>query len=39
MTLAFKSKNYVTSAIIAKRLLKFLEAAPQGATYAKPETI
>ncbi|CAD8059894.1 unnamed protein product [Paramecium primaurelia] len=39
MSLAYKHKNYLTGAQVAKYLLKLLEKAPQGSAYAKIEVI
>ncbi|CAD8153104.1 unnamed protein product [Paramecium octaurelia] len=39
MSLAYKQKNHLTGAQVARYLLKLLEKAPQGSAYAKPEVI
>ncbi|CAK75912.1 unnamed protein product (macronuclear) [Paramecium tetraurelia] len=39
MSLAYKHKNHLTGAQVARYLLKLLEKAPQGSAYAKPEVI
>ncbi|CAK75525.1 unnamed protein product (macronuclear) [Paramecium tetraurelia] len=39
MSLAYKHKNHLTGAYVAKYLLKLLEKAPQGSAYAKVEVI
>ncbi|CAD8067026.1 unnamed protein product [Paramecium sonneborni] len=39
MSLAYKYKNHLTGAQVAKYLLKLLEKAPQGSAYAKLEVI
>jgi coatomer subunit alpha len=37
MSLAYKIKNFITGAQIAKKLLEILQAAPEGAPWAKLE--